>query len=71
MADAKFQIERKCEIYGKSFIVKTLTYGYSSKNCSQTVWSKGGATDIYNCQMLCKSHNRVKGNIGLIIVVNL
>lgn len=25
-------------------------------------WSKGGATDIANCQMLCKSHNRAKGN---------
>jgi len=25
-------------------------------------WSKGGATDITNCQMLCKSHNRAKGN---------
>ena len=27
-----------------------------------TAWSKGGATDISNCQMLCKTHNRVKGN---------
>ena len=25
-------------------------------------WSKGGATDISNCQMLCISHNRAKGN---------
>ena len=25
-------------------------------------WSKGGATDISNCQMLCKTHNRAKGN---------
>ncbi|MFA5675220.1 MAG: DUF262 domain-containing protein [Christensenellales bacterium] len=25
-------------------------------------WSKGGATDIDNCQMLCKPHNRAKGN---------
>lgn len=25
-------------------------------------WSKGGATDPNNCQMLCKSHNRAKGN---------
>ena len=25
-------------------------------------WSKGGATDLKNCQMLCKTHNQVKGN---------
>ncbi len=25
-------------------------------------WSKGGSTDTSNCQMLCKSHNRAKGN---------
>ncbi|PKN96436.1 MAG: HNH endonuclease, partial [Chloroflexi bacterium HGW-Chloroflexi-5] len=25
-------------------------------------WSKGGATDYKNCQMLCKTHNRAKGN---------
>mgnify|MGYP000948668175 CR=1 FL=1 len=27
-----------------------------------SAWSKGGATDINNCQMLCKTHNRAKGN---------
>ena len=27
-----------------------------------TAWSKGGITDIKNCQMLCKTHNRAKGN---------
>ena len=27
-----------------------------------TAWSKGGATDLSNCQMLCISHNRAKGN---------
>ena len=27
-----------------------------------SAWSKGGATDISNCQMLCKTHNRMKGN---------
>lgn len=25
-------------------------------------WSKGGVTDIKNCEMLCKTHNRAKGN---------
>ena len=27
-----------------------------------TAWSKGGATSTENCQMLCKTHNRAKGN---------
>lgn len=27
-----------------------------------TAWSKGGATDEDNCEMLCKPHNRAKGN---------
>lgn len=27
-----------------------------------SAWSKGGATSASNCQMLCKTHNRVKGN---------
>lgn len=27
-----------------------------------TAWSRGGGTTIENCEMLCKSHNRAKGN---------
>lgn len=27
-----------------------------------TAWSKGGETVIKNCEMLCKTHNRAKGN---------
>jgi len=27
-----------------------------------TAWSKGGKTSAKNCQMLCKTHNRAKGN---------
>ena len=27
-----------------------------------TAWSKGGKTSAENCQMLCKTHNRSKGN---------
>ena len=27
-----------------------------------TAWSKGGSTSIDNCQLLCKTHNRAKGN---------
>lgn len=27
-----------------------------------SAWSKGGSTEKENCEMLCKSHNRAKGN---------
>jgi 5-methylcytosine-specific restriction endonuclease McrA len=27
-----------------------------------TAWSKGGATSRENCEMLCRTHNRLKGN---------
>jgi HNH endonuclease len=27
-----------------------------------TAWSKGGSTSKENCEMLCKTHNRAKGN---------
>ena len=27
-----------------------------------TAWSNGGSTDASNCQLLCKTHNRAKGN---------
>lgn len=27
-----------------------------------TAWSKGGSTSADNCEMLCKTHNRAKGN---------
>ncbi|MCS7092228.1 MAG: DUF262 domain-containing protein [Patescibacteria group bacterium] len=27
-----------------------------------TAWSKGGGSTMENCQMLCKTHNRAKGN---------
>ena len=27
-----------------------------------TAWSKGGATTLKNCEMLCKTHNQSKGN---------
>lgn len=27
-----------------------------------TAWSKGGKTDLKNCEMLCVTHNRAKGN---------
>lgn len=42
---------------------KTYIWPYNEMDADHvTAWSKGGATDISNCEMLCKSHNRAKGN---------
>lgn len=41
----------------------TKIWKYSEMDADHvTAWSKGGSTDISNCQMLCKTHNRAKGN---------
>lgn len=42
---------------------KTKIWSFAEMDADHvTAWSKGGATDIKNCQMLCKTHNRAKGN---------
>ena len=42
---------------------KTRIYKLSEMDADHvTAWSKGGATSIENCEMLCKTHNRSKGN---------
>ena len=42
---------------------KTRIYKYSEMDADHvTAWSKDGKTDITNCEMLCKTHNRAKGN---------
>lgn len=42
---------------------KTKVYKQSEMDADHvTAWSKGGSTDISNCEMLCKTHNRAKGN---------
>ena len=43
--------------------VRTKIYKLTEMDADHvTAWSKGGSTDIENCQMLCKTHNRAKGN---------
>ena len=43
--------------------VRTKIYKFKEMDADHvTAWSRGGATDISNCQMLCKTHNRAKGN---------
>ena len=42
---------------------RTRIYKFAEMDADHvTAWTKGGATDIRNCQMLCKTHNRAKGN---------
>ena len=42
---------------------KERMWGFSEMDADHvTAWSKDGATDIKNCEMLCKTHNRAKGN---------
>jgi hypothetical protein len=41
----------------------TYIYRYKEMEADHvTAWSKGGSTDISNCEMLCKLHNASKGN---------
>lgn len=43
--------------------VRSKIYKFSEMDADHvTAWSKGGTTSIDNCQMLCKTHNRAKGN---------
>lgn len=42
---------------------KTKIWNFSEMNADHVqAWSKGGATDASNCEMLCKTHNKAKGN---------
>lgn len=42
---------------------KTTIYGIDQMEADHvTAWSKGGASTLGNCVMLCKTHNRLKGN---------
>jgi len=51
-----------CAASGQQNLVSKL-YAYKEMDADHvTAWSKGGASTIENCQMLCKSHNRSKGN---------
>lgn len=42
---------------------RTRTYTLKEMDADHaTAWSRGGATDMANCQLLCRTHNRAKGN---------
>lgn len=51
-----------CAASGQTALMKRL-WKYAEMDADHVqAWSNGGATDIRNCQMLCKTHNRSKGN---------
>lgn len=42
---------------------RTRIYKFNEMDADHvTAWSKGGATSVENCEMLCRTHNRSKGN---------
>ena len=42
---------------------KTRIYKFSEMDADHvSAWSKGGLTNISNCEMLCTTHNKAKGN---------
>jgi len=42
---------------------KAKIWGLSDMDADHvSAWSKGGKSNIKNCEMLCKTHNRAKGN---------
>lgn len=42
---------------------KTKKWSFNEMDADHvSAWSKGGSTSISNCQLLCKTHNRAKGN---------
>lgn len=51
-----------CVMSGQPALMKRL-WKYTEMDADHvTAWSKGGESTIENCQMLCKTHNRSKGN---------
>lgn len=46
--------------FNKLGLKQLITTSY--KPSPVAAWSKGGETNVKNCQMLCKTHNRAKGN---------
>ena len=62
--DAKAQGISNCPECAKGHDnVRAKIYKFNEMDADHvSAWSKGGATDISNCQMLCKTHNRMKGN---------
>lgn len=63
-AEAKAKGESNCPLCAIGHEAnRTKIYQLSEMDADHvSAWSKGGATSEDNCQMLCKTHNRAKGN---------
>lgn len=63
-ADAKTKGESNCPLCAHGHdATRTKIWKLEEMDADHvTAWSKGGPTSIANCQMLCKTHNRAKGN---------
>ncbi len=63
-AKAKEKDESNCPLCAVGHdAAKGKVWGFGEMDADHVAaWSKGGATLIKNCQMLCKTHNRAKGN---------
>ncbi len=61
---AKKDEESNCPLCAVGHDVnKEKIWGFAEMDADHVAaWSKGGATSAKNCQMLCKTHNRAKGN---------
>lgn len=59
--DAKSKNVSNCPLCAVGGI--TRIYGLDEMDADHvTAWSRGGSTDMENCQLLCRTHNRAKGN---------
>jgi len=63
-AKAKKKEESNCPLCAVGHDAnKEKIWGFAEMDADHVAaWSKGGATSAKNCQMLCKTHNRAKGN---------
>jgi len=63
-AKAEFKGESNCPLCAIGHSAnKSKIWNLSEMDADHvTAWSKGGATGVKNCQMLCKTHNQAKGN---------
>ena len=61
---AKKKGESNCPLCAVGHLAnRSRIYNFNEMDADHvTAWSKGGATSAKNCQMLCKTHNRAKGN---------